>query len=71
MHNDVAARKKNSLRLERLEDLAFFKSRAHCCKKKKREMYAGQKRGRGVSEDPKVTCLIPFNMSKSDHLLPC
>lgn len=34
---------KTLLRLERLEDLAFFKSRAHCCKKGK--MYAGQ-RGR-------------------------
>lgn len=43
--------KKNLLRLERLEDLAFLKAE-HTVAKKEREMYAGQKRGRGVIEDP-------------------
>lgn len=51
MHNDVAARKKNLLRLERLEDLAFFKSRAHWLEKEK--CMQDKKEGGGLSEDPK------------------
>lgn len=69
MHNDVATREeKTLLRLERLEDLAFFKSRAHCCKKKGQCMQ-GQS-GRSVSEELEVTCLIPFNIKNRTTFCP-